>query len=110
MFVVWWTGKGYQTLIVLATLTLFGALLLPLPDYLDGKLYWSAALLTAAVANWFAGTKANRVRRSKVRGTRLRDRLFYKAHHRFMSLPMETFSFPIVVAAALVAAGCLLGA
>ena len=110
MFVFWWTGKGYLTaLIILATLTAFGVVLLLLPSYVDGRLYWGSALLTASVLNWLTGQKANRVRRSKVRNSRLRDRLLYNAHHRFMSVPMETFSIAIVLAATIVAASALMG-
>ncbi len=108
MFVVWYTGKGYQTLlIVLCTLAVFGASLMLLPASFDGAWYWAVALFAAAAVNWIVGTRANHVRRSKIRSGRLRKRLFYRAHHRFMSVPMETFSVFIVALAGLTATGLL---
>ena len=108
MFIAWWSGKGYQTgLIVLGTLAVCGALLAILPSGVDNRWYWSVGLLLAALFNWIAGRKANRVRRSKARG--LRDQLFYGARHRFMSVPMETFSVFILALAIATAAGFLVG-
>jgi hypothetical protein len=108
MFIAWWSGKGYQTgLIVLATLAVCGALLAILPFDLDNRRSWAVSLLLAALFNWIIGRKANRVRRSKAR--RLRDRLFYNARHRFMSVPMETFSIFILALAIATAAGFLVG-
>ena len=108
MFIAWWTGKGYQTaLIVLGTLAVCGALLVILPPGFDNRWYWSVGLALAALFNWFAGRKANRVRRSRTRS--LRDRIIYNARHRFMSVPMETFSIFIFALAIATAVGLLSG-
>jgi O-antigen ligase len=90
--VAWWTGKGYLTiLIVLGSAIVFelarAALNLP-----DGVWIFGLALFGAAAANWFLGRKINRKSLSKVRSSRLKERLIYRARHKFMSLPMETFS------------------
>jgi hypothetical protein len=108
MFIAWWSGKGYHTgLIVLGTLAVCGALLAILPSGLDNRWFWSLGLVVAALFNWIAGRSANRVRRSKTRG--VRDRLFCNARHRFMSVPMETFSIFIFALAIATAAGLLVG-
>ncbi len=98
IYVAWWTGKGYQTIwIVLASAIMFelvrAALKLP-----DGMWVFGLALLGAAVANWFVGRKANRKSLAKVRTHRIKERLLYRARHKFMSLPMETFSVVLATA------------
>jgi hypothetical protein len=64
----------------------------------DGIWVFGLALIAAAAANWFAGRNLNRQALRKVRSHRIRERLLYRARHRFMSLPMETFSIPIAAA------------
>lgn len=104
MLVFWWSGKGYQTaLVILATLGAAGVgLQLAHVDSLGGNFYWSGGLILAAVVNWFVGSNANKLRISKLKPFKLRNRLLYKAHHRFMSLPMETFSIVIIILAGFV--------
>ena len=97
VYVAWWTGRGYSTiLIVIASMIVFevarAALNLP-----DGVWVFGLAMLGAAAVNWFVGQKLNRKSRAKVRSNQLRKKLLYRARHKFMSLPMETFS--IIIAA-----------
>lgn len=101
IYLVWWTGRGYSTiLIVVAAAVLFelvrAALGLP-----EGIWVFGLALLGAAAANWVIGRKLNHRSLAKVRSHRVRQKLIYRARHRFMSLPMETFS--LIIAAAGVA-------
>ena len=98
IYVAWWTGRGYSTiLIVVASMVLFevarAALNLP-----EGMWVFGVAMFGAAAANWLIGRKLNRKSRAKVRSNRLRNRLLYRARHKFMSLPMESFSIVIALA------------
>jgi hypothetical protein len=102
IYVAWWTGRGFFTVpIVVASLIVFqlirAALLLP-----DGLWVAGAALLGAAAANWQIGRKLNRKSYAKVRGKRLRDRILYRARHKFMSVPMESFSIVLVAGALII--------
>ena len=99
MLIFWWTGKGYQTaLSVLLTLMLCGFVLQASKGFFeDGPVFWGLATILAVPVNWHFGTKANQKRLSKVQPQTIRHRLIYNAPHRFMWLPMETFS--IVIAA-----------
>jgi hypothetical protein len=106
IFITWWTGRGYYTLpILVASMVVFelarAAFHLP-----DGFWVFGFALIGASPANWFAGRKLNRQSLKKVRTRRVRERLFYRAQHKFVSVPMETFSVPMEIAgvAVLVAA------
>lgn len=92
IYVAWWTGRGYSTiLIVLGSMILLELVraVLGLPD---GLWVFGVAMLGAAAANWTLGRELNKKALLKVRSSRLRERLFYRARHKFMSLPMETFS------------------
>ena len=98
IYIVWWTGRGYYTLpILIVSMVAFevarGAMHLP-----DGFWIFGFALLGAAVANWLAGRKLNRQSLKKVRSNGVRERLIYRARHKFMSVPMETFSIPLAMA------------
>ena len=95
MYVFWWSGRGYYTvLVVLGVLTVFGLLVaIGIPD---GLWFWAVALLAAAALNWHLGSKINRKKLAALKPRSLRSRLFYRAHHRFMSLPMETFSLVLI--------------
>jgi hypothetical protein len=106
-YVVWWTGRGYYTIpILVASMVVFeiARAVLRLPD---GFWVFGFALIGAAAANWFAGRKLNRQSLTKVGTHRVRERLIYRARHKFMSVPMETFSIPMAVAgvAVLIVAG-----
>jgi hypothetical protein len=99
VFVAWWTGRGYNTiLIVVAAAVLFELLraALHLPE---GLWVFGVALIGASAANWVVGRKLNRKSLAKVRSHRLRERLMYRARHKFMSLPMETFSVILALGA-----------
>jgi hypothetical protein len=66
---------------------------------------WGVGLLLAAGVNWWAGSKINGRAPYPLRG-RLRDRLFYRAHHKFLSFPMEMWSAPLALfALVLIVAG-----
>jgi hypothetical protein len=74
----------------------------------DGVWVFGLALLGAATANWFIGRKFNRNSFAKVRSHQLKQRLLYRARHRFMSLPMETFSVLLGVAGLAVILGAII--
>jgi len=98
IYIVWWNGRGYFTIpILIASMVLFevarAALKLP-----DGFWVFGFALFGAALANWVVGRKLNHNSLKNVRTHRVRERLLYRARHKFMSLPMETFSILMVVA------------
>ena len=99
MFLFWWTGKGYYTFGVIVVVWLVFAVLLQLglPLLEDRPWFWGLALVVSAVVNWTVGTRVNRKRLALPRAPGIKGRLFYKARHRFMSMPMESFS--IVIAA-----------
>jgi hypothetical protein len=67
----------------------------------EGSWVFGLALLGAAVANWVIGRRFNEKSLAKVRSHRIREKLLYRARHKFMSLPMETFS--VIIAGAGVA-------
>jgi hypothetical protein len=95
MYVFWWSGRGYYTVIVvLGVLTAFG--LLAAVGIPDGPLFWAVALLAAAALNWHFGSKINRKKLAALKPRSVKSRLFYRAHHRFMSVPMETFSLVLI--------------
>lgn len=95
MYVFWWSGRGYLTPIILvATLAAFGLVLQAgRPMISDALWYWGIAFLASAVANWIVGVRANHKKRRAAGSARL----IYGARHRFMSIPMETFSVVLVL-------------
>lgn len=99
MYVFWWTGKGYLTPIILVvTLIIFAVILKIGSSFLtDRDAFWGAALLVSAVANWVVGRRLNARKLDAVRSTRIKDRLFYRARNKFMSIPFETFSIFIAI-------------
>lgn len=111
MLVFWWQGRGYQTAIVwLLTLCVFGAVVVLGKPYVpDQPWYWGAAFCVSGVINWIRGTSLNAARLSKFRPGSLKQRLFYKARHRFMGMPMETFSLVLVLVGLGVALGPMIG-
>lgn len=72
----------------------------------DGFWVFGFAMIGAAAANWFVGRKLNRKSFQKVRTLPIRERLIYRARHKFMSVPMESFSLLMAAGglAALIAA------
>lgn len=99
-YVFWWSGRGYITLLILlGTLAVFGLMLQAArPLIPDRPWFWGAGLLVAATLNWHFGSRINSRKRAASRPKNTWDRVFYRAHHRFMSLPMETFSGVIALA------------
>lgn len=97
MFIAWWTGKGYYTLCIVVAVWIAFAILLQigLPLLQDRPWFWGLALIVSAGFNWRIGTKINGQRLALPRAPGVTGRLFYKARHRFMSMPMETFSIVI---------------
>lgn len=100
-YVAWWTGRGYSTILVVVVSLMLFELITRALDLPDGLWVFGSALLGAAAANWVIGRKLNRRSLAKVRSHRLRERLIYRARHKFMSLPMETFSVVIALTGAL---------
>ena len=92
MFVAWWTGRGFVTIFIVVASVIavqFARSAFDLPDI---RVFVGLALIVAAVVNWFIGRLFNRKSLAKVRSLRMRDRILYRARHKFMSIPMETFS------------------
>ncbi len=107
MLVFWWTGKGYLTpVIVVATVIVFVFILRAVtPNYEDDGVFWGLTLAVAGVLNWIAGRKQNARKLAAVRSDKLRDRLIYRARHKFMSLPFEVWSIPLVLTGLIVTIG-----
>ena len=97
MYLFWWTGKGYLALLILfVTLLMFGlALKAGEPFLSDTQSFWGVALLISSIANWFVGRKQNAKKINAIRTNRIRDKFFYRARNKFMSLPFETWSIPM---------------
>ena len=98
MFVFWWTGKGFFTpLILLGVLIVFGVMLQAArPVLQDETWFWGIAFVVAGILNWIVGRQQNARKISAVRSTRFRDTLIYRARNKFMSLPFEIWSIPLV--------------
>jgi hypothetical protein len=97
--VFWWTGKGYLTVvIVLAVFSAFG-LAVPVgsPFLKESPTYWGAAGVVAGVIVWLVGRRVNAKAVASVRSIHFRHKLFYKARHRFMSMPLELWAIPLVI-------------
>ncbi|WP_156256805.1 hypothetical protein [Sandarakinorhabdus oryzae] len=105
MFIFWWQGRGYQTIwILFFTLSLFGVAATIGKAYIpDSPWYWGLSLFTAALINWKRGSTLNAKRLALRQSVTLRSRLFYNARHRFMSIPMESFSIILAAAGILIA-------
>lgn len=98
VYVAWYTGRGYLTIWTVVGSAIIFELARAAFDLPDGVWVFGLALLGAAVANWLIGRKFNAKSLRKVRSSRLKQRLLYRARHKFMSLPMETFSLLLGVA------------
>jgi hypothetical protein len=92
IYVAWWTGRGYSTILIVAASMILLQLMRAALGLPDGLWVFGVAMFGAAAANWALGRKLNRKALLKVRSSRIRERLIYRARHKFMSLPMETFS------------------
>jgi hypothetical protein len=98
MLIFWWTGKGYLTPVILVgVFILFGVILQAgRPVIQDRPGFWGLALLATAGINWYVGRRLNAKKIAAVRSIRFRDTLIYQARNKFMSLPFETWSVPLV--------------
>lgn len=97
-----WKGRGYLALLtVLGAFAGFAALIVVaggLDFFERAPWLWGVGLLLGAVVNWVAGCRLNRRPVDPLRGWK-RGRLTYRgAHSRFLSLPMETWSAPALLA------------
>jgi hypothetical protein len=100
LMVFWWTGRGYFALLTLiGVYGLFGTIATyGLGEtFLDRNAWmWGICMLPAAFATWLVGCRINRKTRSLPQNQTLMRRFLYKARHRFMGLPMESWSIPAV--------------
>jgi hypothetical protein len=92
VYVAWYTGKGYLTIWTVVGSAILFELARAAFNLPEGVWVFGVALLGAAVVNWMIGRKFNAKSLRKVRSHRVKERLLYRARHKFMSLPMETFS------------------
>jgi hypothetical protein len=97
--VFWWTGKGYLTaVIVLAVFSAFGLAVPAVSPFLkESPEYWGSAAVVAAVIVWLVGRRVNAKAIASVRSIHFRHKLFYRARHRFMSLPLEIWAIPLAI-------------
>lgn len=111
MFVFWWSGRGYQTVLIwFGTMIAFGVVQAIGKSFIpDQPWYWGLAFVVSALINWRRGTDFNARSLKKRQPTTRRQRLFYKAGHRFMSMPMETFSIVLALAGLAIALQPLFG-
>ena len=99
MLVFWWVGKGYWTLLLLFLVGMAGTIVLQaLGLGTEGPWFAAAVLGVAAVWNWNVGSRWNAHGRARRPIVGVWRRLTYRtAEHRFLSMPMESFS--VVMAA-----------
>ncbi len=104
--VFWWTGRGFLALLsLIGVFGAFGAvvtLTLGEAAFEAQPWLWGVGALLASGVNWLLGSRLNQKVIKRHAAARLADRLIYKARHRFMGLPMETWSIPMA------ALGCIL--
>lgn len=98
--VFWWTGRGFLSLLFLiGVVGLFGATVTAIGGSEAFEAWpwlWGVAMGLAAVTNWIGGARLNRSPLNPLRGS-LKDRLTYRARHRFLSFPMEVWSGPAML-------------
>ena len=99
MLVFWWQGRGYKTILIwLVVMCAFGAVMAVGKSFIpDRPWYWGLAFIASAAVNWREGSKLNARSLRKHQPKTIWKRLFYRAAHRFMSMPMETFSVVLVI-------------
>ena len=99
MMVFWWQGQGWRVIAYLFGSLLSCGLLVQVFQGLipDRPLTWAIAFFAAAGINWHFGSRHNARSRARRVGRTGSRRLFYDARHRFMSLPMESFSLVFVL-------------
>lgn len=98
MFVFWWTGKGYLGFIIpILILGGFGFVGERLGhSVVDSGIWWGCGFILSGLLLWRVGIKVNRRSIAKRKAEMLTDRLFYRAGNKFMSIPLETWSIPLV--------------
>lgn len=98
----WWTGRGFLSfLFIVGTFGLFGAIVTVCAGdeaFLRWPWLWGIGLSVAAVVNWIGGSRLNRTPINPLR-TKLTHRLTYRPRNRFLSLPMEIWSGPLLMLA-----------
>ncbi|GAA0338697.1 hypothetical protein GCM10009087_56450 [Sphingomonas oligophenolica] len=100
MFVFWWQGRGFLTLLTVVAMAIMIGMIADaahLPSWT--RLFWAVVLLVAAPVNWLIGTRLNVKRRGYAPPATLMRRFLYRAPHKFMSLPMESWSIVMVIVA-----------
>jgi hypothetical protein len=101
--IFWWQGRGFLTRrIVVASAIIVGMIADAAHWRSWTPLFWAGLLLVAAPVNWLIGVRLNAKRRGYAPPTLLR-RFLYRAPHKFMSLPMESWSIVMVITAAALA-------
>lgn len=98
--IVWWTNRGFISLLTLiGVFGLFGAavsLTVGEDAFRTSPWLWGAGLLLPALVNWFVGCQLNRVPLSPFVG-KVTERFIYRAPNRFLSFPMEAWSYPLAI-------------
>lgn len=100
MFVFWWQGRGFLTLLIMVASAIVVGMIADathLPSWTP--LFWATVLLVAAPINWLIGVRQNAKRRGYAPPATLLRRFFYRAPHKFMSLPMESWSIVMMILA-----------
>jgi hypothetical protein len=100
MLVFWWTGRGYLTLLIPFGCGVLAAIIAGIV-HLPSDTSWFAAIVFALATpiNWLVGRRQNERRRKSLGLLSWRGQLVYKARHKFMSLPMETWSIAMPILA-----------
>ena len=103
MFFFWWTGRGYLALLSLVgVFGLFGALLtLAFGEQIfdTAPWLWAIGAVIAGVVNWVVGCRINRRPLKVPRPSLWKSRLTYRPRNRFMGLPLEVWSAPMMLLA-----------
>lgn len=101
--VFWWTGRGYLALLTLiGVFGVFGALLTAVfgEQIFDAAPWlWAVGAVLAAVVNWIVGCRVNRKPLKVPRPALWKSRLTYRPRNRFMGLPLEVWSAPMMLLA-----------
>jgi len=101
MFIFWWQGKGFLTLLIMVASAILVGMIADAMHWPSWTpLFWAAVLLVAAPVNWLIGTRLNARRRGYAPPDKLLRRFLYRAPHKFMSLPMESWSIVMMISAA----------
>lgn len=111
MLVFWWQGKGYWTLLLLLLVGMAGTLMLQAVGLgTEGPWFAAAVLAVAAAWNWSVGSRWNASGRRRRPVVGAWQRLTYRtADHRFLSLPMESFSVVMAAGSLLLLLGGIAG-